>query len=149
MLDAAHAAMRLPGAALRPHAPVGFWGYSHQTYPEARELIDSELNDRGRQMLADVQNQCVNETKATYGFQRTEAFTRTGEPLAVVLARHRLAAELLDEQRIGNHTPEAPVLIQSGIHDDTVPTGQARQLADRWCAQGAAGRPAPTTCQVP
>ncbi|CAM3194550.1 alpha/beta fold hydrolase [Prescottella defluvii] len=120
---------------------VGAIGYSLnsivQAYPEARALIEAELNDRGRQLLADVQGQCVGETRLKFGFERSESFTRTGEPLSDVLARHPLATELFAEQRIGNRTPTAPVLIQAGIHDDTVPSGQARQLADDWCAKGA------------
>ncbi|RDI30594.1 secretory lipase [Rhodococcus sp. AG1013] len=126
VLDAARAAMRLPGTALRPHAPVGFWGYSHQTYPEARELIDSELNDRGRQMLADVQNQCVNETKATYGFQRTEAFTRTGEPL----------------------NPLPPINPGTGLNH-ALPYVFGVPESVTWMTDRFAGRPAPTTCRVP
>lgn len=109
-----------------------------QAYPEARPMIEEQMNDRGRQMLADVQQQCVGETRMKYGFQRTASFTRTGEPLALVTARYPLlAVDLTAEQRIGNRTPKAPVLIQSGVNDDLVPTGQARQLADDWCARGA------------
>ncbi|MDH6680189.1 hypothetical protein M2284_004415 [Rhodococcus sp. LBL1] len=108
-----------------------------QAYPEARPMVEEVMNDRGRQMLADVQNQCVGETRMTYGFQHTSSFTRTGEPLSVVAAREPLAKALIAEQRIGNRTPKAPVLIESGVNDDLVPFGQARQLADDWCAKGA------------
>ncbi|WP_430334943.1 lipase family protein [Rhodococcus sp. ACT016] len=120
---------------------TGAIGYTlngiEQAYPEARPMIEEQLNDRGRQMLADVANQCVGETRLKYGFQRTSSFTRTGESLSVVTARYPLATELFAEQRIGNRTPKAPVLIESGIHDDLVPFGQARQLADDWCAKGS------------
>ena len=47
------------------------------------------------------------------------------------------AGRIFDEQRIGERTPNAPVLITSGINDDTIPYGQARQLATDWCGQGA------------
>ncbi|MEV0545127.1 lipase family protein, partial [Nocardia salmonicida] len=30
-----------------------------------------------------------------------------------------------------------PVLITSGLNDDTVPYGQARRLAEDWCGNGA------------
>lgn len=108
-----------------------------QTYPEARPMIEAELNDRGRQMLADVQNQCVGETRLVYGYQRSESFTRTGEPLSAVLARYPIAQQLFAEQKIGERTPAAPVLIQSAVNDDTVPYGQVRQLAKDWCNRGA------------
>ncbi|WP_425569896.1 lipase family protein [Rhodococcus olei] len=108
-----------------------------QAYPQLRPTIDAEVNDRGREMLARVAEQCVAETAAAFGFQRTSDHTRTGEPLAVVLDRLPLAKDLLDRQRIGRLTPSAPVLVQSGIHDDIVPFGQARQLAADWCSRGA------------
>lgn len=127
---------RIDGATL-----FGAIGYTlngmAQTYPEARPMIEAELNDRGRQLLADVQNQCVGETRLQYGFQRSEAFTRTGEPLSTVLARYPIAQELFAEQKIGNRTPQAPVLIQAAVNDDTVPYGQVRQLANDWCGKGA------------
>lgn len=107
-----------------------------QTYPEVRPMVEAELNDRGRQMLADVQNQCVGETRLKYGFQPSESFTRTGEPLSTVLARYPIAQQLFAEQKIGDRTPGAPVLIQSAVNDDTVPYGQARQLAKDWCDKG-------------
>ena len=47
------------------------------------------------------------------------------------------AMDILDRQRIGTLTPTAPVLITSGINDDTVPYPQARQLANEWCGKGA------------
>lgn len=126
---------RIDGASL-----FGAIGYTlngiAQAYPESRPMIDAALNDRGRQMLADVQDQCVGETRLQYGMQRSSAFTESGEPLSTVLGRYPLAAELFAEQRIGDRTPAAPVLIQAGIHDDTVPFGQARRLADDWCAKG-------------
>ncbi len=108
-----------------------------QAYPQLQPMIDAEVNDRGREMLTRVADQCISETAAAYGFQRTSSFTRTGEPLSVVLDRLPLAKEILDRQRIGRLTPSAPVLVQSGTHDDVVPFGQARQLAADWCARGA------------
>ncbi|MFE3290723.1 lipase family protein [Rhodococcus sp. NPDC059234] len=194
VLDAARAVQRLPGTAITPHGPVGFWGYSQgggaaaaaaelassyapeldvkgtyagappadlaatlaqidgsslvgaigyainsllQAYPELHETVDAQINDRGRAMLAEVANQCVTETAAAFGFQKTSDYTRSGEPLGVVLARLPLANELIDRQRIGRLTPSAPVLVQSGVRDDVVPFGQARELAADWCGRGA------------
>lgn len=120
---------------------TGAIGYSINSivaaYPEVADSIDAEFNDRGKDMLARVADQCVAETAAAFGFQRTSDYTRTGEPLSVVLDRLPLAKELLDRQRIGRLTPSAPVLIQSGVQDDVVPYGQAAQLAADWCARGA------------
>ncbi len=127
---------RIDGASLSGAVGYTLNGMA-QSYPEVRPMIDAELNERGRQLLADVQDQCVGETRLQYGFQRSESFTRTGEPLSTVLARYPIAAELFAEQRIGNRTPTAPVLIQASVNDDTVPYGQVRQLAKDWCGKGA------------
>ena len=133
--DLAATLERIDGASL-----FGAIGYTlngmAQAYPEARSMIDTELTDRGRQLLADVQDQCVGETRLQYGMQRSSAFTRTGESLSTVLSRYPVAQELFAEQRIGDRTPKAPVLIQAGVNDDTVPYGQVRQLAKDWCGKG-------------
>ncbi|QBJ96538.1 alpha/beta fold hydrolase [Rhodococcus sp. ABRD24] len=133
--DLAATLERIDGTSL-----TGAIGYAlnsiAQAYPESRPLIEAETNERGRAMLADVQDQCVAETLTRYGYQRSADFTRTGESLSTVLARQPLAVELLAEQRIGNRTPQAPVLIQAATNDDIVPFDQARQLAADWCARG-------------
>jgi len=108
-----------------------------EAYPEIRSEVEAEINDRGRAMLAAVANQCVPETVATVAFQRTEDFTRTGEPLDVVVGRLPQVQKAIDEQRIGRLTPQIPVLLQHGTQDDTVPYGQGRQLALDWCDNGA------------
>ncbi|OYD67413.1 secretory lipase [Rhodococcus sp. OK302] len=106
-------------------------------YPEVEPLIDAEINDRGRQMLAATKNQCVGETGLEFGFQDSSSFTKSGESLSAVLARLPLAQEILDEQKIGNLTPTSPVLIQHGRSDDIVPFGQGQELARDWCNNGA------------
>ncbi|WP_277370648.1 lipase family protein [Rhodococcus rhodochrous] len=114
-------------------------------YPEVRDEIDAEVSDRGREMLAAVANQCVPETIANFAFQRTSDYTRTGEPLDVVLDRLPQVQKILAEQRIGNRTPAVPVLLQHGTQDDTVPYGQGRQLALDWCDKGATVQFLPNT----
>ncbi|MGX7723070.1 alpha/beta fold hydrolase [Rhodococcus sp. 5G237] len=114
-------------------------------YPEIRDEIDAEVSDRGREMLAAVANQCVPETVANFAFQRTSDYTRTGEPLDVVLDRLPQVQKILAEQRIGNRTPAVPVLLQHGTQDDTVPYGQGRQLALDWCDKGATVQFLPNT----
>lgn len=108
-----------------------------EAYPGINDTIDAEVNDRGRQMLAAVAGMCVPETVANFAFQRTSDYTKTGEPLDVVLGRMPDVQEILEEQRIGKRTPAVPVLLQHGTQDDTVPYGQAHELASNWCAQGA------------
>jgi pimeloyl-ACP methyl ester carboxylesterase len=108
-----------------------------EAYPELYDVVDAEINDRGREMLAAVANQCVPETIFSFGFQRTSEYTRTGEPLDVVISRIPEVRQVIEEQRIGRLKPQIPVLVQHGTQDDTVPYGQGRQMASDWCAQGA------------
>ncbi|MBS9374534.1 lipase family protein [Rhodococcus sp. B50] len=116
-----------------------------EAYPELRDEIDAEVSDRGREMLAAVANQCVPETVANFAFQRTGDYTRTGEPLDVVLDRLPQVQKILEEQRIGKRTPSVPVLLQHGTQDDTVPYGQGRELALDWCDKGATVQFLPNT----
>jgi len=105
--------------------------------PDLQPLIDENINDAGQAMLRQVANQCVGETILTVGLHRTTEYTRTGEPMSVVLDRLPKAQEILAKNKIGLRTPTAPVLVQSGTSDDIVPHGQAVELAGAWCSRGA------------
>ncbi|OZF35390.1 lipase [Rhodococcus sp. 14-2483-1-1] len=105
--------------------------------PGLRPIVDENINDAGKAMLNLVANQCVGETILNVGLHRTNEYTKTGEPLSVVLDRLPVAQEILAKNKIGERTPNAPVLIQSGTSDDIVPHGQAVGLAGDWCGKGA------------
>ncbi|MDJ0395360.1 lipase family protein [Rhodococcus sp. G-MC3] len=105
--------------------------------PDLQQIIDENINDAGKAMLNQVADQCVGETILTVGLHRTTEYTKTGEPMSVVLDRLPVAQRILAKNKIGERTPDAPVLIQSGTSDDIVPHGQAVQLAGEWCAKGA------------
>ncbi len=105
--------------------------------PGLQPIVDENINDAGKAMLNLVANQCVGETILNVGLHRTNEYTKTGEPLSVVLDRLPVAQEILAKNKIGERTPNAPVLIQSGTSDDIVPHGQAVELAGDWCGKGA------------
>lgn len=105
--------------------------------PDLQSIIDENINDAGKAMLNLVSNQCVGETVLSVGLHRSGEYTITGEPLSVVLDRLPKAREILAKNKIGERTPDAPVLIQSGTSDDIVPNGQAGGLASDWCGTGA------------
>ncbi|OZE28028.1 lipase [Rhodococcus sp. 05-2254-5] len=105
--------------------------------PGLQPIVDENINDAGKAMLNLVANQCVGETILNVGLHRTTEYTKTGEPLSVVLDRLPKAQEILAKNKIGERTPNAPVLIQSGTSDDIVPHGQAVGLAGDWCGEGA------------
>jgi alpha-beta hydrolase superfamily lysophospholipase len=134
--DLAATLPRIDGTILTGAIGYALNGFVY-AYPELRAELEANINDRGKQVLAAVANQCVGETALTFGFQQTSSFTKSGEPLAQVIDRIPAAQRVIAEQRIGSIAPKAPVLIQSGTADDLVPYGQARQLAREWCAKGA------------
>lgn len=120
---------------------TGLIGYAingfGQAYPEVRPIIDAEVNEAGSAMLDDVAGQCVGETALRYGFHQTRDYTRTGEPLSLILDRYDVVQDVLAEQRLGTLRPSVPVLVQVGTADDIVPAHQVRQLVRDWCARGA------------
>lgn len=106
------------------------------SYPELRPVIDKNLNERGKQIVAATATQCDMETMQ-YGLQHTSSWTTTGQPLSQVMMADPTWRKIVEEQQIGNLKPTAPVLIASNVNDDLVPNGQVRQLAAQWCAKGA------------
>ncbi|GAC67131.1 putative lipase [Gordonia soli NBRC 108243] len=106
-------------------------------YPALKPILDSETTANGRQVLQRVATQCIGDTALSFGFQRTTQWTRTGESLSKVIARHPEAQKVVDEQRIGKLKPNAPVLLEGSFNDDVIPYGQVRTLRDDWRAQGA------------
>ncbi|WP_245154406.1 lipase family protein [Rhodococcus sp. 1R11] len=105
--------------------------------PSLLPLIDERLTDHGKAVLSDLSTQCIGDTILKYPFLRTESLTIDGKSMLDNLGAIPQAGPILEAQRIGRSTPNAPVMITSGINDDTVPYGQARQLAQDWCGRGA------------
>ncbi|WP_256980371.1 lipase family protein [Rhodococcus sp. 14-2496-1d] len=105
--------------------------------PSLRPLVDERLTDQGKAVLNELSTECIGDTILEHPFLRTETLTKDGKSMLENLRGIPQAGAIFDEQRIGRSTPNAPVMITSGINDDTVPYGQARQLAYDWCALGA------------
>lgn len=106
-------------------------------YPDLQQAVDRVSSPAGRAMLAQLSEACVGDLVIRYPFLKTTSLTIDGRPLDAHLAELPEAAPALAEMQIGNRKPPAPVLVTSGRNDDTVPYGQAQQVAERWCAQGA------------
>ncbi|MEU4707751.1 lipase family protein [Nocardia salmonicida] len=106
-------------------------------YPELHRAVDRVTSQAGRDMLETLSNSCIADVITYHPFLKTSSLTNDGRPLSAHLGELPEAAPVLAELRIGNSTPATPVLITSGLNDDTVPYGQARRLAEDWCAKGA------------
>ncbi|NUP25814.1 MAG: lipase, partial [Nocardia sp.] len=106
-------------------------------YPELGKAVDRVTNQHGRDTLAALGDACIGDVITHYPFLKTSSLTNDGRPLSEHLQAIPEAAPALADLRVGTLTPASPVLITSGRNDDTVPYGQARELADQWCAKGA------------
>lgn len=106
-------------------------------YPELQKAVDRVTSPAGRAMLETLSDECIGDIITRHAFMSTGAMTDDGRSLTEHLAAIPEAAPVLAEMRVGNRTPVTPVLITSGLNDDTVPYGQARRLAEDWCAKGA------------
>lgn len=102
-----------------------------------KTFVDDNANDAGRTALTRLAGQCIVDTTAAYGYHRTSEWTKTGEPLAVVMARDEQVTAFVRAQRTGNAKPAAAVRVATGVADDIVPHAQSRQLALDWCDKGA------------
>ncbi|MBF6077411.1 lipase [Nocardia beijingensis] len=106
-------------------------------YPELQKAVDRVTSPAGRAMLETLSDECIGDIITRHAFLRTGSMTNDGRSLTEHLAEIPEAAPVLAEMRVGNLAPPTPVLITSGLNDDTVPYGQARRLAEDWCAKGA------------
>ncbi|MTE15846.1 lipase family protein [Nocardia aurantiaca] len=107
-------------------------------YPNLRPDFEKRVNASGQGLLNELSNECIGDVIALHPFLRTNEFTVDHRPLVDHMREIPGVQDIVRQQRIGTLTPGSPVLITSGINDDTVPYGQARQLATDWCASGAA-----------
>lgn len=106
-------------------------------YPQLQPEVDRRMTPAGRVLLEDLKTECIGDLVLRHPFMQTGEFTIDHRPLADHLREIPEVVAIVGEQRIGGLRPTSPVLISSGINDDTVPYGQARQLAIDWCGNGA------------
>lgn len=106
-------------------------------YPELKAPLAQRVSPAGQEVLDRLATECVGDIIVNHPFLRTDTLTVDGRPLLAHLDEIPEAAAILEEQRIGNLTPTSPVLITSGINDDTIPYTQARHVAENWCSRGA------------
>ncbi|MGY2018973.1 lipase family protein [Nocardia gipuzkoensis] len=106
-------------------------------YPELSKAVDRVTSPAGRAMLETLSDECIGDIITRHPFMKTSSLTNDGRSLTEHLAAIPEAAPALAELRVGSLLPATPVLITSGLNDDTVPYGQARRLAEDWCAKGA------------
>lgn len=105
--------------------------------PQFRDAILANFNDRGKAFLRDAATSCIGESVAKWGFTRTQTLTAHGESLEELSLKEPIIGETLRRQKLGQHTPNAPIYIANSPTDDLIPYGQARALAGAYCQAGA------------
>ena len=117
---------------------AGAFGYTIngliQDYPQVQAPLDTLLNQRGKDVLAATQSECVAETAIRFGFQHSSDYTVSGLPATSFLGVEPFKTIVADQQ-IGTLKPAAPVYIWQNRNDDLIPFGQSLQLAKDWCAK--------------
>ncbi|MFF8611568.1 lipase family protein [Streptomyces sp. NPDC015350] len=126
----------IDGSALAGALAWSISGFA-QSDPDLRAIVDANISATGRAALADASTMCVGDALFGYGFAKSNKWTTSGKSLGDIIAADPRARAALDKQRIGTLKPAGPVRLATGIQDDIVPHGQARQLAVDWCAKGA------------
>ncbi|MFI0241035.1 lipase family protein [Streptomyces sp. NPDC016845] len=108
-----------------------------QSDPELRPIAEAHLNDKGRAALQDLSTMCVGDTIFRYNSARSADWTSDGKSLAEIIESEPKLQAFLADQRIGTMKPAGPVRVATGVSDNLVPHGQARQMAVDWCGRGA------------
>lgn len=106
-------------------------------HPELENVLHERMTPAGEALLKELSTECIGDVILKQPFLRTSLYTKDHRSLLDNLRTVPAAMQVLDEQRIGRLEPQVPVLITSARNDDTVPYGQARQLALDWCSKGA------------
>lgn len=94
------------------------------------------LNDRGKAVMTEIQDQCFLESVTKYALMESSTLTADGRTLNQILADPPFNT-VIDQQRLGNVKPTAPVLVTHSVLDDVIPYQTGKNLASRWCSKGA------------
>lgn len=126
----------LDGTALAPVIGYALNGLMER-YPQTRAEIEPQLNDAGRHMLETVAQQCILDSQRTFGREDSSTWTVDGRRLVDLFPDAPQTVALADQQRIGRHVPNAPVMVHASPVDDFIPFDQSAALVTDWCAAGS------------
>lgn len=106
-------------------------------YPELQPVLDSTVNDRGREFLASTANACMADSAVRWGLRDSRDFTNSGTSINEAITEHPEIRALIDAQKLGRRSPSSPIMISTAGNDDVVPTDQVVDLARDHCSLGA------------
>lgn len=92
------------------------------------------LNQAGEEFFSGLEDVCVSDLLAT-AIPASTQYTADGASLGALMTREPFK-QVIADQRIGRHKPNAPVLITHSLFDDVIPYAVGQQLATDWCDRG-------------
>lgn len=107
-----------------------------QSDPALKPIAEAHLNAAGKAALTDLSTMCVGDALLHYAYAKSTKWTTDGRSINDIVDATPALKSFLDGQRIGTLKPSGPVRLATGVSDNLVPHGQARQLALDWCAKG-------------
>jgi pimeloyl-ACP methyl ester carboxylesterase len=116
----------------------GFLGYAIAGLAEDYGIdVGQFLNERGREVVGNITEQCLFESLRTYAFTKSRTLTTDGRSIGRMLREEPFAA-LATEQRLGEgRWPRMDAMLIHSRLDDVIPYEAGRALAERWVSQGA------------
>lgn len=99
-------------------------------------LLPELLNDLGMAKLNETMNSCVVDSLFTSAGADTRKYMKNGRTLHENLQVEPWKS-INQTVMMGQHRPEAPVLLLSSRNDKVIPVGQVDELHNAWCKQGA------------
>ncbi|WP_245819773.1 lipase family protein [Rhodococcoides yunnanense] len=113
------------GSGLFTAATIGL----SREYPEMRSLA----NDNGKRLALIQKDQCVD----VLSYSGLLLFDQQNLSNVPNVFDHPITRAVVEENRMGQIKPEAPVYIYQGIQDFLIPKEGAEAVQDQWCAAGA------------
>lgn len=116
----------------------GFLGYAMIGLTQAYDIdLDPYLNQRGQRLIDQLADECTIESVARHPFVRSRNLTVDGRTISQLIADEPFRS-MIEDQLIGDdRRPQVPVLVTHSLFDDVIPYRAGRNLARRWCDQGA------------
>ncbi|MFD9895890.1 lipase family protein [Amycolatopsis sp. NPDC059027] len=117
---------------------AGFLGFAligiNTAYPETHML--DLANPTGAQLFLQARQICTMDAIFQLAFKQTNTLTKDGRPVSAYLSEEPFKS-VVEDLKIGNLKPAAPVLVEHTPMDDIVPYPQGKQMAKDWCGKGA------------
>ncbi|OZD69585.1 lipase [Rhodococcus sp. 06-1059B-a] len=113
------------GSGLFTAATIGL----SREYPEMRSLA----NDNGKRLALVQKDQCVD----VLSYSGLALFDQQNLSNVPDVFNHPITRAVVEENRMGQIAPEAPIYIYQGLQDFLIPKEGAEAVQDQWCAAGA------------